>query len=444
MKTKPDMVAIVGRANVGKSTLFNRMASGTKALVSSTAGTTRDRHEARCHWAGRSFILVDTGGLDLGARETVNQKIEEQARAALADAAAVLFVVDAHDGVMPADKHVAALLRTLKQPVILVANKVDNERHRASLAEFYRLGLGDPQPVSAATSAGTGDLLDVIVTKIKTRPFKETSSIPIAIVGKPNVGKSSLLNALLGNERAIVDEKPYTTRDVNEIHLTYKGTTLALLDTAGIRKKTAVAPRSLEAESLGLSLASISRAAVTILVTEAQAPLTAQDRHIASKILESNSSLIIIGNKWDLVEKGDPAITKRFTDYYRRELNFISWAPLLLLSAEHKTNMTALKDTILMVHNERFRRITDNALGKLLAKAVKRQPPTTGRGTRRPFIRALTQVDVNPPQFAVRIDPQTSLRYTYLNFLERMLREQFGFEGAPVKLWVQKPRKGSS
>lgn len=434
-------VAIVGRANVGKSTLFNRLTHGPKALVSPMAGTTRDRKEGVCLWRAKRFLVTDTGGLDLDPKRELDRKVALQAQHALADASAILFVVSAHDGIMPQDLAIAKLLRTIKKPVLLVANKSDNVRFRANAAEFYRLGFGDPHPVSAVSGAGSGDLLDILMPHLKAKVYKEETGIPVAIIGKPNVGKSSLLNALVGAERSIVHDEPYTTRDANEIRVAYKGSSFIFLDTAGIRKKSAINPSSIERESLDLSHHGIRRAAVIIFVTEANKPLTAQDRHIAALAEESNASIIIVANKWDLVGKQAEDATKRFTDYYRRELNFIWWAPLMFLSAAHKTKITSLKDTILEVYEERFRKITDNALSKHLVRAIKRQPPTIGKGTRKPYIKKITQEGVNPPQFVVHMPANTSLRYSYLNFLARSLREYFGFEGAPVKVWIQKDKR---
>lgn len=429
-------VTLIGRTNVGKSALFNRLSEGTKALVSDIPGTTRDRKEAICHWHGKTFLLIDTGGLDFLERSTLEQAIWEQAETAIKQSALLLFVVDSRQGVTPRDKQLALKIKRSRRPVLLIANKADSQKFADMAAEFYALGLGEPLVISAATGRGSGDLLDLIMKKIKARGAENPATIPVAIVGKPNVGKSSLVNALVGEERVIVDSEPYTTRDSNDIPLRYKGKQFVIIDTAGLRKKPKINPKSLEYESADQSRRSISRAAIVLLVTDSHQSLASQDKHLAELIGESQASAIIIGNKWDLAENRQEYT--EYQEYYRRYFNFIDWAPVLLLSAKNKTKMTKLKETLLAVYQERFRQIDDNALDKFLQRLVKKHKPTKGTGNRYPYIYSLRQVGVNPPQFVVKIGANTNLHVSYLRFIIKELRLKFGFAGTPLKIWIEK------
>jgi len=436
-------VALIGRANVGKSTLFNRFTHGPRALVSRVAGTTRDRKESECYWSGKRFLLIDTGGLDIDAHNPIEQKVSKQAATAAAQADLILFMVDTKAGITSTDRTVAHALAADKKRTLLIANKVDAPRDESAAAEFYRLGFGNPWPVSAISGAGTGDLLDEIGRRIEMSEPEETKRITITIVGKPNVGKSSLANALAGEERFIVHSEPYTTRDANAIPLTVAGEPVELMDTAGIRRKSKINPSSIESESAHQSLTSIRHADVVLLVTEVQTRLTAQDLQLARMIYESQASAIIIANKWDLIEDKTPERINKFEDYYLREFNVLDWAPVVFLSAQQKTKMPKLKEAILAVYKERFREITENALSKFLKGIIKRHPPTTGKGSRKPYIERLKQVGINPPQFVVRIKENTSLNYTYLDFIEGQLRKKFGFTGSPIKIWVEKGIKNN-
>lgn len=311
----------------------------------------------------------------------------------------------------------------------------------ASTAELYQLACGDPLAVSAATGAGTGDLLDLVITRIKTRAIQETRPIRIVILGKPNVGKSSLANALVGEERAIVYDEPYTTRDATMIPFTFEGQDMLLVDTAGIRRKSKIDRRTIEQQSVAQSLASIKDADVVLLVTEVHKPVTAQDRQLAELIDHSQASAIIIGNKWDLVGDKDPKKADEFVTYYHAHINFLKWAPVLLLSAKDRTKLTRLKNAIVAAYKERFRKIDENALNKFLKAVISRQTPTLGKGSIRPYIYRLKQAGVNPPQFVVQIKEGANLKYAYLNTIEKMLREKFGFEGSPIKIWIEKIKK---
>lgn len=431
-------IAIIGRANVGKSTLFNRLSNGPRALVSSISGTTRDRKENEVFWIGKHFTLIDTGGLDINPHDVIEKKIAEQAEKALSLATVILFVVDTKVGITRADQEIAKLLRTLKKTVFLVANKTDAPKDVTLVSEFYKLGFGTPWPVSAVSGTGTGDLLDAVISVGGTEKIIKPSHFTVAIIGKPNVGKSSLINALSGEDRAIVHDEPYTTRDTTQIFLTFHSSRVTILDTAGIRRKNKIRAGDIESESVELALTGLHKSEVVILMTDASLPLTAQDRTLAEAIKNSQASVIIVGNKWDLIEEKDEKKSDVFENYYRKQLNFLTFAPIILLSAKNKTKLTRLKETIQLVYEERFRKIDDNALSKFLKTVIKRQKPTIGKGTRKPYIHKLQQVGVNPPQFEVHIAAETSLKYTYLNYIERQLREKFGFVGSPLKLWVVK------
>lgn len=442
MPKKP-YVAIIGRANVGKSTLFNRLVTGSRALVSPIPGTTRDRKEGDCLWCGKYITLIDTGGLDISARDTLEQKIADQARVAIKQADLLLFVVDTKAGVMPADVSIAQFLRTIQKPMLLVANKADSLAGIHLATEFYSLGFGSPLAVSAINGRGTGDLLDEIMARVKPIGHPTDTGITITIIGKPNVGKSTLFNTLIGEERAIVHDEPFTTRDTNAISFTFHGQKLVLLDTAGVRQKRKIDPRSIEVQSAHRALESIYHADVILLVTEAHERLTHQDQQLARLAGDSKASIIIVGNKWDLAPEDAEGHrdTPRFEAYVRRQLNFIAFAPIVFLSARYKINMNKLKHAIIRVYREQYRHVANHALDTMLRTAVKKQRPTIGRGVKKPFIYNIRQVGIRPPQFAVTIDAKTSLRYTYLNFLERCIREAFGFEGVPIKMWVEKHQR---
>ena len=431
-------VALIGRANVGKSTLFNRLTSGPSAIVSAIAGTTRDRKENLCEWRGRSFTLVDTGGIDDTVHAHVEKRVLEQSREAAVQADVILFIVDARNGITSQDQAIARDLQKLKKPVIVVANKTERKRDRDSVADFYKLGFPIVTPISAISSAGTGDMLDEVIKHTGSTPSAQPPVIKVALIGKPNVGKSSLLNALVGHDRAIVHDEPYTTRDANDVIFTVDGRRIVIIDTAGIRRKNKINRSTLESQSVLQSLASIKRADIVLFVTEAQSPLSAQDRALVTAIRSSNASVILVANKWDLIENKEPASVNVFGEYYKKQLNFFSWAPILFVSAKEHDKMGQLKKLILQVYDDRFRMIENNALDKFLKSLIKKQPPTKGKGTRKPYIYEIKQEGVNPPQFTIKIDAKTSLHGTYIAHIEKQLREKFSFIGTPIKIWVTK------
>lgn len=439
-------VAIVGRVNVGKSTLFNKLISSKKAITSNVAGTTRDRNYAVCSWRDMDFDLVDTGGLERQSNDDIDAQISEQAIMAIKEADLVLLVVDSKNGLMANDIEISKLLKKHKSKVILVANKADNDRLRQSIAEFYKLNLGDPWPVSAANGSGTGDLLDEVVVALKKLKKKKRSKeikieekfIKVAIVGKPNVGKSSILNAILGEKRVIASAIPHTTRDSQDIKFKHQGENILFIDTAGMRRQSRKKSETFEKMSVDQSLQSIKKSDIIILVTDVSKKLTWQDKHIINEAIEAGVGIIMLANKWDLIEDKDTNTIKDFQNYYKRFFPFIDWAPLLFTSAKEKLRISKILSLIVDINKERNRAISDNALDKLLKNIVKKHKPSRGKGTKHPYLYSLKQISTNPPRFSLKMNFKADLHDSYLRFVENNLRYKFGFMGTPVKINVIK------
>ncbi|PWB38462.1 MAG: ribosome biogenesis GTPase Der [Parcubacteria group bacterium] len=436
-------VAIVGRANVGKSTLFNRLISEKKAIISDIAGTTRDRNYAVCHWRDLEFYLIDTGGMGEKSKDIINQQVSTQAIQAMAEADLILFVVDVRVGATTEDRILAKSVNRHKTPKILVINKVDNNRWRQNNDDFYRLGLENQALVSAANGVGTGDLLDQVVTalkKIKKKKSKKNGeenirTIKVSVVGRPNVGKSSLINTILGEPRLIVSDQPHTTRDSQEIIITHNKNKIILVDTAGIRRCSKKSGDDFEKMAVEQSLENVWRSDITILVTDVSEPLTWQDKHIIDEVIQQHNGLIILANKWDLVKNKD---TKEYTNYYREFFGFARWAPIVFTSTVKKLKIGELLDLLVLIYQEKHRVITDNALSKLLADTIRRHKPTKGAGTKHPYIYNLKQTRTNPPEFMIKINFKAILHESYLKFIENNMRYKFGFIGVPIKIRVAK------
>lgn len=443
------IVAIVGRPNVGKSTLFNRLAGERLAIVHETPGTTRDRLYADAEWNGRRFHIVDTGGIDptfggetplsIGSAEYI-QQIREQALAAVSEAEVILFVVDAQEGINPADSEVAELLRgkqkkeggIKKPPILLVANKADNQKLRQDAFEFYQLGIGDPIPVSAQHGTGTGDLLDEITAALpEIEERLEVDSVKIALVGKPNVGKSSLLNRLVGEERSIVSPIAGTTRDAVDTLIEHEGRTITLIDTAGIRRRGKI-ERGVEKYSVMRSLRAIERSDVALLMIDASTSISVQDTHIAGFILDEWKSAVILINKWDAVEK-DTFTIEYYKEHIRRELNFLDYVPVLFISAKTGQRVDNVIPTALSVQLERMRKVETGKLNRILLNAQDIHAPTskTGRILR---IYYGTQVRSDPPTFMLFVNDPKLAHFSYLRFLENQIRKEFPFTGTPIRL----------
>ncbi|MDP2812652.1 MAG: ribosome biogenesis GTPase Der [bacterium] len=437
-------VAIIGRVNVGKSTLYNRLIQQKKAIVSSVAGTTRDRNYAVCSWRDLDFYLIDTGGMERQNDDEIDKQIIEQALMAITEADLILFTVDTKTGIMPADSELAKKIKRQKTPVIVVANKADNQRLRNSVAEFYKLGLGEPIPASASTGVGTGDLLDKVVEKLKKIKNKKTKSseqeadIKVAIIGKPNVGKSSMVNAILGQERVITSALPHTTRDSQDIQFKYNDKIISFIDTAGLRRRSKVSVDPFEKQSIEQSLESLKNADIALLVTDVSKKLSFQDKHIIDEVKRFGTGLIILANKWDLIPEKDTASANEYISYYKYFFPFVSWAPVIFCSAKKKIKISKILDSVLEVHQEKAKIISENALSKLLKGTIKKHKPSRGRGTKHPYIYTLKQTSSNPPEFLLKIEYKSSLHESYLRFVENNIRYKFGFSGVPIKIRVAK------
>jgi GTP-binding protein len=454
-RTKP-IVALVGRPNVGKSTLFNRIVGRRMAIVEDLAGTTRDRLYAEAEWGGATFTVVDTGGLEpLGSMQTpaggrpapaIGQtagvasglflaEMRQQAHVAIEEADVVVFLVDAEAGLTAGDQEVADVLRRTHRPVILTANKADNARRRADAVEFYELGLGEPIAVSAMHGQGVGDLLDRVVEALGPQPQfevdEEDERPHIAIVGRPNVGKSSLLNRLLGQERLIVSDVPGTTRDAIDTTLTFDGREVVLIDTAGIRRRGKVAP-GVEKHSVLRTLKAINRADVCLLLTDAQDVVTDQDQHIAGYILEEAKSAVIVVNKWDAIEKDTDTMAEH-TQKVRAALGFMDYVPVLFVSALTGQRVGQVLQVALHVCAERKVRLSTSDLNQLLQDAVAHHPPKSRTGRELRFYYA-TQAELDPPTFVFFVNDRSLVHFTYQRYLENRIREVYHFTGTPLRL----------
>ncbi|MFA6307807.1 MAG: ribosome biogenesis GTPase Der [Patescibacteria group bacterium] len=439
-------IAIIGRVNVGKSTLFNRLISEQKAITSHVAGTTRDRNYATCSWKDMDFSLIDTGGLERQSNDDIDEQIIDQAQMAIAEADLLLFVVDIKTGIMPADLELVKKFRKIAKPIILVANKTDNNKLRQYLPDFYKLNLDKPWPVSAINGVGTGDLLDEIVSSLKKLKKKKRAKeilanekiIKVAIIGKPNVGKSSIINAILGEQRVIVSAIAHTTRDSQDIEFVYEGQKIIFVDTAGIRRRSKKSADSFEKQSVDQSIQTIKNVDIAILVTDVNTKLSWQDKHIIEEASEAGVGFVILANKWDLIPEKTTDTVKDFEMYYKRFFPFINWVPLIFCSATKKIRIKKILDTIVSIYNEKNKVITENALDKLLKSIIKRHKPSRGKGTKHPYIYSLKQLRTNPPIFAIKIDFKAYLHSSYLRFIENNLRYKFGFEGTPIRIRVLK------
>jgi len=442
------IVALVGRPNVGKSTLFNRLAGERLAIVDDTPGTTRDRIFAMSEWNGISFDIVDTGGIDPshGGREPLSKgsaqfisEIRTQAQIAIQDADAILFIVDGGAGVTPPDLEVAEILRRKQKtregkawpPIMVIANKCESVRVREQVSQFYELGLGDPYAVSALHGTGTGELLDDLVKGFPPQEQVEDDSVKIAIVGKPNAGKSSLLNRLVGRERAIVSPIPGTTRDAVDTRIEFGGVPVTLIDTAGIRRRGRIEP-GVEQYSVLRALKSIERADVVLLVVDALEGLSAQDTHIAGFILEEWKSTVVLVNKWDALEK-DSHTMETYTHHVQQELNFMDYVPMLFISAKTGQRVDQVMPMALRVQEERLARLTTSKLNQILQRAQDYQPAPAHAG-RQLKIYYGTQVRSDPPTFMIYVNDPRLLHFSYLRFLENRIREEYGFLGTPIRI----------
>lgn len=430
--SKP-IVAIVGRPNVGKSTLFNRIAKKRVAIVDDFPGVTRDRLYMDAEWLDREFTMIDTGGIELEGQDAISSNIRVQAYLAIDEADVIMFMVDAKTGITQADEEVATILRRTKKPVVLTVNKVDSPKDNQNLYEFYSLGLGDPVPVSATNALNTGDLLDEIVKSLPDDQNDENhdDEIKVAFIGRPNVGKSSMVNAVLGEERVIVSEIPGTTRDAIDTHFLKDGQKYVLIDTAGMRRKAKI-DIPVERYSVMRALRAVDRCDVVLMVIDAVDGVTEQDKKIAGYAHEAGKGVAIIVNKWDLVDKDDKT-TLRFTDAIRVELAFMQYAPILFISALTKQRVTRITEIVKFVAEQHSMRVSTSVLNQVVEDAINISPPPTDKG-RRLKIYYTTQVSVKPPTFIFFVNEPEIVHFSYLRYLENKLREAFGFEGTPLHL----------
>lgn len=435
------LVAIVGRPNVGKSTLFNRLIRESRAVVSDQPGTTRDRIYGDAHWQGLSFTLVDTGGLVSWGREEVVREVRKQVETALVEADAILFLVDARDGLLAEDQEIANLLRRSHKPVFLVANKAEGKREKMALGEFYALGLGDPYPVSALHGLGMGDLLEALVKALPAAEEGAAAGLGIAIVGRPNVGKSSLLNALVGQKRAIVTSQPGTTRDALDTAMEWKGQPVTLIDTAGIRRRGRI-QKGIEEYSVLRALRAIERSQVVFLVMDAQEGILAQDAHLAGFIAEAGKGLIILVNKWDLVPNPRQA-QPQYISAIRQALDFVAYAPIYFVSALTGEGISGLLDVAFQVFDEMRRQIPELELSRFLQEAVARHSPPSKAG-KKLQLRSVKQVGVEPPTFLFEVNDHRLIHFSYQRYLENRLRQAFDFWGTPIRLKFQTVKKKPS
>ncbi|MBI2939738.1 MAG: ribosome biogenesis GTPase Der [Chloroflexi bacterium] len=427
------IVALVGRPNVGKSTLFNRIVGARVAIVEDVAGTTRDRLYYDAEWSGHEFTVVDTGGLEITPGSDIARRVREQAELAIREADVVVFLLDVRDGLTPDDQSIAQALRQAAKLVVITANKADNPTFRQNAVEFYRLGLGEVWPISALHGTGTGDLLDAVVAVLpELPPEREVDQLfRVAIVGRPNVGKSSLLNAILGRDRVIVAEQPGTTRDSIDTTIAVDGEQLVLVDTAGVRRRGRIA-QGVEYYSVLRTLRAITSCDVALLLIDATEGVTAQDAHLAGYVRDAYKGLVIVVNKWDLIPKVENPL-EEFTRHVRAELQFVPWAPVVFISAKTGLRVNETLALALRARDERMKRVPTAGLNELVTEAVMTHAPSSVRG-RQAKVFYVTQAAVNPPTLIFFVNDPTLLHFSYQRFLENRLREAFGFEGTPLKL----------
>ncbi|MFV9510700.1 ribosome biogenesis GTPase Der [Tepidibacillus sp. LV47] len=430
--SKP-VVALVGRPNVGKSTLFNRIAQKRIAIVEDTPGVTRDRIYSTAEWLNHKFHIIDTGGIEIGAEDEILVQIKHQAELAIDESDVIVFVVDGKTGLTPADKEVADLLYRSKKPVVLAVNKIDNKKMLDEIYEFYSLGFGDPYPVSGVHLTGLGDLLDAIVSHFppQEEEVEDDDVIRVALIGRPNVGKSSLVNAILGEERVIVSNVAGTTRDAIDTPFSTEDQDYILVDTAGMRKRGKIYETT-EKYSVLRALKAIDDADVVLVVLDGYTGITEQDKRIAGYAHEAGKASIFVINKWDIVEKNDKTM-HQFTQKIRDEFQFMTYAPVVFVSAKTKQRVHKILPLVNEVAEAHSMRVSTSILNDVIADAIMMTPPPSDKG-KRLKIKYVTQVAVKPPTFVIFVNNKELMHFSYERYLENKLREAFGFEGTPIRL----------
>ena len=432
------IVAIVGRPNVGKSTLFNIFANSRISIVEDTPGVTRDHLYATAEWLDHEFMMVDTGGIEIMNADAIAVSIRQQAQIAIKEADVILFVCDARSGITTEDADVARLLRQSKKPIVLAVNKADSPKQEMNIFEFYNLGIGDPIPVSASNHLGLGDLLDAVVAKFPSDKLgtsvDDEDEIKVALIGRPNVGKSSIFNALVGEERSIVSDVAGTTRDAIDTPVVRNGQKNLFIDTAGMRRKAKV-DEPIEKYSVMRSLRAVDRSDVVLMVFDAVEGVTEQDKRIVGYAHEAGKAIILVVNKWDLYEK-DNSSTLRYTETLRKELVFLQYAPCVFVSAVTKQRIHRLPEVISYVAEQNAQRIATSILNQVIEDAVAINPPPTEKGKRLKIL-YVTQVKIKPPTFVIFVNEPDIMHFSYQRYLENKLREAFGFEGTPIQMIIR-------
>lgn len=436
-KSRKPIVAVVGRPNVGKSTLFNALAGEKISIVKDTPGITRDRIYADVTWLDKYFTLIDTGGIEPDSSDIILSQMREQAQIAIDTADVIIFMVDVKQGLQDADSKVADMLRRSKKPVVLVVNKVDNfHKYMADVYEFFNLGIGDPHPISASNQMGIGDMLDVVIGYFNKNVGleEEDDKIRVAIVGKPNVGKSSLINKLIGENRLIVSDIAGTTRDAVDTPVTHNGKDYVFIDTAGLRRKNKI-KEELEHFMIVRTVSAVERADIVILMIDAIEGVTEQDAKIAGIAHERGKAVIIAVNKWDAIEKNDKTV-KQYTAKIREVLSYMPYVEITFISAVTGQRLSKLYDLIDIVSENHAMRISTGVLNEIMSEAVALQQPPSDKGKRlRLFY--ITQAAVKPPTFVIFVNDKELMHFSYTRYIENKIREAFGFKGTPLKFVIR-------
>ncbi len=438
--SKP-VVAVVGRPNVGKSTLFNALAGERISIVKDTPGVTRDRIYAEVSWLGRAFTLIDTGGIEPESKDIILSQMREQAQIAIDTADIIIFMTDVHQGLVDADAKVADMLRHSRKPVVLVVNKVDSfEKYMPDVYEFYNLGIGEPIPISSAGKLGLGDMLDEVLNYFpeETEGEQEDGRTKVAIVGKPNVGKSSLINHLIGEERVIVSEIAGTTRDAVDTEVAWDGREYIFIDTAGLRRKSKI-KEELERFSIIRAVTAVERADVVILMIDATEGVTEQDAKIAGIAHDRGKGIIIAVNKWDAIEKDDKTMYKH-TDRIRQVLSFMPYAEILFISAKTGQRTSRIFDMVDVVLENNSMRIATGVLNEIMSEAVAMQQPPSDKGKRLKLY-YITQVAVKPPTFVIFVNDKKLMHFSYTRYLENRIRDAFGFQGTSLRFFIRERKE---
>lgn len=441
-KNKKPIVAVVGRPNVGKSTLFNALAGQRISIVKDTPGITRDRIYADVSWLDKQFTLIDTGGIEPDSKDVILSQMREQAQIAIDTADVILFMVDVKQGLVDADSRVAEMLRRSAKPVLLVVNKVDNlEKYMADVYEFYNLGIGDPHPISAANQMGIGDLLDEVIGYFGDFDGmdEEDERIRVAIVGKPNVGKSSLINKLIGENRLIVSDIAGTTRDAVDTPMMHHGKEYIFIDTAGLRRKNKI-KEELEHYMIVRTVSAVERADIVVLLIDAKEGVTEQDAKIAGIAHDRGKAVIIAVNKWDAIEKNDKTVNE-YTAKIRNVLSYMPYAEILFISAQTGQRLPRLFEMIETVSENHSLRIATGVLNEIMSEAVAMQQPPSDKG-KRLRLYYITQVGVKPPTFVIFVNDKELMHFSYTRYIENQIREAFGFRGTPLRFIIRERNEG--